>query len=211
MKIVFLGDSITDAYRDKSDFHNLGRGYAFYSAQLLREKYPDAEFEFVNLGRDGYKTNTTLEGWSLISGDGLKDADIVSIMLGVNDTWHYIEQGKTMPDEEYESCYREIIRRVKEEAPNSKLLMFEHYLLPWAGRENWAPDIDRKIRIVRKIAAELADAFVPTDGLLAELLLKHEPSEIAADGIHPIELGARAIAGFYVNAVSPLVEEKLNK
>jgi hypothetical protein len=43
IKILFQGDSITDAGRDRSDIHNLGQGYPKYAAELLKDKYPDAE------------------------------------------------------------------------------------------------------------------------------------------------------------------------
>ena len=41
--IVLQGDSITDAGRDRSDIHNLGHGYPFYAAELIKEKYPESE------------------------------------------------------------------------------------------------------------------------------------------------------------------------
>ena len=38
MKILFQGDSITDAGRDRSDFHNLGSGYPLYAAKYISEE-----------------------------------------------------------------------------------------------------------------------------------------------------------------------------
>ena len=43
MKILFQGDSITDAGRDRSDYHNLGAGYPFYAAKFIKEENPDIE------------------------------------------------------------------------------------------------------------------------------------------------------------------------
>ena len=53
MKILFQGDSITDAGRDRNDPHNLGNGYPKYAADLIKARHPDTEFEFVNLGISG--------------------------------------------------------------------------------------------------------------------------------------------------------------
>ena len=39
MKILFQGDSITDADRDREDPHNLGNGYPKDAARFLKEKY----------------------------------------------------------------------------------------------------------------------------------------------------------------------------
>ena len=48
MKIVFQGDSITDAGRDKRNYHHMGNGYPKYTAEILTEKFPQVEFEFIN-------------------------------------------------------------------------------------------------------------------------------------------------------------------
>ena len=50
MKILFQGDSITDAGRDYNDIHNLGYGYPLYSAEEIRNAFPDEEFEFIDRG-----------------------------------------------------------------------------------------------------------------------------------------------------------------
>ena len=50
IKLLFQGDSITDAGRNYDDIHDLGLGYPKYAAKYLEEKYPDKEFEFIDLG-----------------------------------------------------------------------------------------------------------------------------------------------------------------
>ena len=44
IKLLFQGDSITDAGRNYGDIHDLGGGYPKYAAKLLAEKFPDVEF-----------------------------------------------------------------------------------------------------------------------------------------------------------------------
>ena len=56
MKVLFQGDSITDAGRDRSDPHDLGGGYPKYAAQYIREAMPETEFEFLDLGISGDQT-----------------------------------------------------------------------------------------------------------------------------------------------------------
>ena len=48
MRILFQGDSITDAGRDRSNPHHLGNGYPKFAAELLQEVYPRVDFEFLN-------------------------------------------------------------------------------------------------------------------------------------------------------------------
>ena len=47
MKILFQGDSITDAGRDKRNYHDMGNGYPKFASALIAKKYPDTDFEFI--------------------------------------------------------------------------------------------------------------------------------------------------------------------
>ena len=40
MKILFQGDSITDAGRDYDNYHDMGNGYPKYASELIKEAYP---------------------------------------------------------------------------------------------------------------------------------------------------------------------------
>ena len=76
---------MTDGDRDRSDIHNLGESYPKYAAEALSERYPDAEIEFVNLGIGGDRTDSLL---ARAQSDFVDvDADIISILVGVNDIW----------------------------------------------------------------------------------------------------------------------------
>ena len=49
-KLLFQGDSITDADRVRENLLDLGTGYPYYAAQLLRAQHPDVDFTFWNRG-----------------------------------------------------------------------------------------------------------------------------------------------------------------
>ena len=51
-RILFQGDSITDAGRIKEDFYSLGHGYPLLVAAALSADHP-GEYEFVNRGIGG--------------------------------------------------------------------------------------------------------------------------------------------------------------
>ncbi len=55
MKILFQGDSITDACRDRSNYHDLGSGYPKYAAEFIANRHPGTDFEFINLGISGHR------------------------------------------------------------------------------------------------------------------------------------------------------------
>lgn len=95
MKILFQGDSITDAGRNLDDRHNLGNGYANYAAESIKSQYPNREFEFINLGISGNRAENLRDRWTTDA--VLINPDVISILIGINDTWHHSEKQDWMP------------------------------------------------------------------------------------------------------------------
>ena len=59
IKLLFQGDSITDAGRDKRNYHDMGKGYPKYAAELMAAAHPEIEFEFINFGISGNRRSPT--------------------------------------------------------------------------------------------------------------------------------------------------------
>ncbi len=202
MRIVFQGDSITDGDRRKNSLYDLGPGYPHFAADAICRRFPKTQFEFFNRGVSGDRIELLDRRWQ-------KDAidlqpDILSILIGINDTWQYAETRQWETAEHYENCYRRLLTELKEKT-NAKILILEQYLLPTGPFSDFREDVNPKILSTRKIARELADAYVPLDGLLAAACIGRDPSELSNDGIHPTEAGARLIAAHYVEAITPLI------
>ena len=86
VRLLFQGDSITDAGRDKRDFHDLGNGYPKYAAELLKESNPEINFDFINLGISGNRTGQLFD--RLYPDAIALQPDVISILIGINDIWH---------------------------------------------------------------------------------------------------------------------------
>ncbi len=204
MKILFQGDSITDCGRDRSDIHNLGNGYAKFSAELIAAKYPDVEFEFINQGIGGDRAESLLARWE--NEAIAHDPDVISILIGVNDTWHHSNPADNwMKHSYFEHCYRSILTALKEKT-HAKIIMIEQFLLYTPDKAYFREDLAPKIEITRKLAREFADAYIPMDGLFAKASVEKEPTYWAADGVHPTEAGAKLMAGYYLDAISPIID-----
>ncbi len=202
MKILFQGDSITDAGRDRANIHDLGHGYPFYTAKVIREAFPDRDFEFIDLGINGNRAENLRDRWTE---DAINiQPDVISILIGINDTWHRAAEKNWMPHEYFEECYRGILERLKKET-NAKIIMLEQFLLSVPDKEFFHVDLDPKIQITRKLAREYADVFVPLDGLFAAASVGTAPTEFAADGVHPTAKGAEFIAGHYLEALKKII------
>lgn len=204
MKILFQGDSITDCGRHREDIHNLGGGYPKYAAELIAAKYPDIEFEFINRGIGGDRAESLLARWEEEA--IAHDPDIISILIGVNDTWHHSNPNDNwMKHSYFEHCYRSILAALKEKT-NAKIILIEQFLLYTPDKAYFREDLAPKIEITRKLAREFADAYIPMDGLFAKASVEKEPTYWAADGVHPTEAGAKLMAGYYLDAISPIID-----
>ncbi|MBP3377969.1 MAG: SGNH/GDSL hydrolase family protein [Clostridia bacterium] len=206
MRILFQGDSITDAGRFE-DEKGMGWGYPLYASELIKNRHPEIEFEFINRGISGHKVSDLAARWQQDCID--LQPDVVSILIGVNDTWHHAENRNWIPNEEFEATYRGLLTDIKEKT-NAKIIILEQFLIPVEDKEFFRIDLDPKIQITRKLAREFADAFIPTDGLLAAHYVGVEPTLWAADGVHPTEAGARLIGDFYADAfdkILPLIRK----
>ena len=204
MKIVFQGDSITDAGRDKRNYHDMGNGYPKFTSQQLRDMFPDVDFEFINQGISG---NRTCQLFDRLYLDAIAfNPDIITVLIGVNDIWHRYGDGKIeTTDEQIETNYRAILNRLKKQT-NAKIVMLAPYLLDSKDVDYMRDDLERVLTIERKLAAEFADAFVPLDELFAEAVkTQPEPLFYSNDGVHPNQNGAQFIAKHLVDTLSKLV------
>lgn len=209
IKILFQGDSITDAGRDKRNFYDLGAGYPKYAAEQMVKDFPDAAFEFVNLGISGNRAGQLFDRSTADIID--IQPDVVSIMIGINDIWHRYKKAGAVPttDEQYELNYRTLLGEIRKRT-NAKIMIICPYLLDCEDKQHMRPDLDRLIPIVEGIAKDFADVYMPTDALFAKALPEQpEPLYYSGDGVHPNKNGAAFIGAAYAKAIKPLLETLL--
>lgn len=201
--ILFQGDSITDAGRDKRNYHNMGNGYPKFASQLISNANPDIEFEFVNLGISGNRTDQLFDR---IYPDAIAlQPDIISILIGINDIWHRKSNIFTT-DEQFELNYRSILSLLKSKT-NAKIVMLAPYVLDAEDKDFLREDHKKIIPLVRALAEEFADVYIPLDTEFDEAVkAQPEPRFYSADGVHPNQNGAAFIGHIYAKAIQSLVE-----
>ncbi len=205
MRILFQGDSITDAGRDKRNFHDMGNGYPKYAAKLIAEAHPEMDIEFINLGISGNRTDQLFDRMSKDLID-LKP-DIVSILIGINDIWHRYGSERVMTtDAQIETNYRAILERIREET-DAKIMMLVPYILDCEDKVQTRADLPAIQAIVRKLAAEYADVLIPLDEQFDEAMkTQPEPHYYSNDAVHPNQNGAAFIGARYAEAIEPLLK-----
>ena len=204
IRIIFQGDSITDAGRDKRNYFDLGPGYPKYAAERIAEKYSDTKFEFINLGISGNRTGQLFD--RLYNDAIALKPDVISFLIGINDVWHRHGPEKIMTtDAQLELNYREILKRIKAET-NAKIIILSPYLLDAEITQYMKEDLVTVLPIIKGLADEYADAYVPLQELFAEAI-KTQPAPLyySPDGVHPNENGAKFIAEHYAKAVEKIL------
>ena len=204
--ILFQGDSITDAGRDKSkeasvnDSAALGRGYVYLiAAQLLADEAGD-NLKIYNRGISGNKVFQLADRWDK---DCLElKPDVLSILIGVNDIWHTLNGNYNGTVEKYEQDYRALLARTREALPDLKLVICEPFVLRCgAVNEKWFPEFDEYRRVAKKMAKEFSALFVPYQSMFDKATKMAPPSHWAADGVHPTMAGAWLMAQTWVKTV----------
>ncbi len=204
MRILFQGDSITDAGRDRRNYHDMGNGYPKYASALIKEAHPDMDLEFINLGIGGNRTDQLFD--RLYPDAIALDPDIISILIGINDVWHRYGNARiATTDEQLELNYRTILTEIKTKT-HAKIMMIAPYLLDCDNKEGIREDLKTALPIIYKLADEFADVFIPLDKHFEEALkTQPEPQFYSGDGVHPNANGAEFIGKIYAEAIEKLL------
>ena len=198
-KILFQGDSITDAGRNREEATGLGTGYAMMAASRMQALHPGLGLTFVNKGISGNRAVDLAERWQRDCLD-LKP-DWVSILIGVNDCWRRYDANDPTPAEFFEKSYRTLLERSRSQGIG--VIICEPFILPCPpDREAWREDLDPKIHVARKLAREFAARLVPYDGVFAAHSLLRPPAFWTPDGVHPSLPGHALMAREWISAVT---------
>lgn len=204
--ILFQGDSITDAGRDRkkelpNNAGSFGRGYAFLAASHLLNAMPGKDLTIYNRGISGNKVYQLAERWQKDC-IGLKP-DVLSVLIGVNDYWHFRNGKYDGTVEVYENDFRKLLTETKSKFPNIKLVICEPFyvLETSAVDETWIKPMKSFQAAALKIAQEFDAIWVPFQKVFDEAI-KHAPGKYwAGDGVHPSMAGAQLMAEAWLKAV----------
>lgn len=206
MRILFQGDSITDAGRARDNDVNVGTGYPLLVKAALGLEAP-GEYEFFNRGISG---NRIVDLYARIKRDIINlKPDVMSILIGVNDVWHeYSDSPNGVDADKYFKIYDMLITEVKEALPEIKIIIMEPFTLKArATEEKWdifRPETEKRANMAKKIAEKHGLKFIPLQGGFDKLCEKAEPSYWLGDGVHPTPMGHEFIKNEWIKAFKAL-------
>jgi len=205
-RILFQGDSITDGGRARNgdSLQSLGTSYALLIAARYGELYPERNLVFFNRGVSGNKVPQLAERWQQDTLD-LKPT-VVSILIGVNDIWHPLNEGKEVPAAAFEAAYDQLLARTVAALPHVKLLLGEPFILPGKATspkwEAWQGHLKTFQAVVEKLGKKYHAPVIHYQRLFDDAVKRAPAAYWLADGVHPTYAGNQLMADAWVETVN---------
>ena len=204
MKILLVGDSITDMSRDRNSGDQYpfahGFGYPFIVNSKLCEK-DVLNYTLINRGVSG---NRIVDVYARVKSDIWNlNPDVMSILIGVNDVWHEIEHKNGVEIDRFEKVYRMLIEDTKRALPNVKMMLLEPFVLKGSAtteKFDQFLQVFEYAKVVKKLAEEYGLIFVPLQEEFDRQAEKVGAETLLFDGVHPTIAGSTLIANEWLKA-----------
>ena len=206
LNFLFQGDSITDGNRGRSNDpnHIMGHGYAFSIASRLGETFAEKQNQFFNRGISGNKITDLEKRWQADTID-LKP-DVLSILIGINDTASFINNQNTVTVETYEEVFRSLLLETRKQLPDCIFVICEPFILPVGKvKENWNrwnDDLKKRQEIIYRLSKEFKTIFVPLQKVFNDAVSRASNEYWMWDGIHPTYSGHELITKEWIKQLS---------
>lgn len=193
--ILFQGDSITDAGRNRGAYYanngaGMGQGYVRHTVTELLGDHPHRDLRFYNRGISGHKVFQLANRWEE---DCLQlRPDVLSIMIGVNDFWHTLTNGYQGTVQTYETDLDALLDRTLTALPDLKIIICEPFVVLGGtsiDTDDWIPAFRGYQEACKRMANKYKSAVVPFQSVFDKALEHEDASYWCPDGVHPSMAG----------------------
>ncbi len=210
--ILFQGDSITDAGRDKGRYYGndnwgMGQGYVRHVVTELLGLNPTTNLRCYNRGISGNKVFQLAERWE--EDCLMLKPDVLSVLIGVNDFWHSLSHGYEGNVDTYERDLRALLDRTIKALPEITIIIGEPFVLLEGSaieRDPWSRKFPAYQAISREIADEYKAVFIPYQQIFNRALDLADTSYWCPDGVHPSMAGNYLMANGWLEAFYSVLE-----
>jgi lysophospholipase L1-like esterase len=200
--VLFQGDSITDCGRSREGNAvngGLGGGYVSLVAAKVLAQRPGEGLKFLNRGISG---NRIVDLYARIKADVINlNPTVLSVLIGVNDTWHEFGSRNGVAVPKYQRIYRDFLNEVRQALPAIRLVLCEPFVLS-CGVVNgeWVAEMNERRAVTRDLATEFHATFVAFQAMFDAAIKEAPPMYWAGDGVHPTLAGHQRMATAWLEA-----------
>ncbi len=209
-RILFQGDSITDAGRNREALPESNAGYgAGYPGLVAARIFGDHLGNGYNIINRGISGNRVVDLYARWKKDCLNlEPDVLSILIGVNDTWHEKAEIRNGVDvERYAVIYDMLLEWTVKTLPQIKLVLMEPFVLETgAVSADWLPEIAARGAVVKELAEKYNAVFIPCQQIVNDAAAKAGTADlILRDGVHPSLMGHQVLADAWLKYAGHLI------
>jgi lysophospholipase L1-like esterase len=185
-KVVFFGDSVTEAHRNIKNHQDLGQGFVF----SLQNIYQQVSFHNKGIGGQRIKDLLVRVDEDVIS----LEPDLCFIWIGVNDAWLPYLLGFVSSFDTFKHDYDGLIKHIQNKCKKTKLILIKPYVLP-IGHVSLEihQDVDRYRVYVDDIAKQFDLDVIDIKEEIEKQLVIMSGEHLFYDGIHPTPEGYQLI------------------
>ncbi len=206
-RLLFFGDSVTDADRCRPDgeglavFNPWGNGYVSKIAGFIGGIYPELNIRVINKGTSGDQTRHLLNRFEADVRNA--NPNVIVVMIGANDAWRCFDEpdnpSQHVSVEEYNQNMHKLIDLCLE--VTDRVVIMSPFMIE--GNPN--DEMVQKICAFRDICRELADEkglpFVDTMSGMQDLCKVHHPYYYSWDRIHPSPMVQFKIMSLFLKSI----------
>jgi len=204
-KIVFIGDSITDADRARPIgeglFNALGTGFVRDIDALIQATYPERKIRIVNMGTSG---NTVLDLKSRWDTDLVNlNPNIVVITIGINDVWRQFDSPFKVEEHVLLPKYKETLEGLVDHTlkTGAQVILQTPFYIEPLRQDLMRAKMDDYGEAVKRIAVSHQLKIVDTQAAFDRELTHHHSSYLAWDRVHPTPVGTMILARAFLETV----------
>ncbi|WP_461224654.1 SGNH/GDSL hydrolase family protein [Lacticaseibacillus suihuaensis] len=205
-KVLFVGDSVTDAGRDYQALpgtaESLGDGYPTLISAALTAIYPERRIMVENQGVNGNTTASLVDRWQTDVLD--RKPDYVTILIGINDVWRHFDSTFYHPNDlvSSELYTKNLSWMIDVTQPHVKALtiMSPFMFIPQES-EPMRQMVDQYRQVAESLAAKNHCHYLDIQAAI-DAYLQHNSSYIlSADRVHPNIKGHMLITAQWLKAI----------
>jgi [ribosomal protein S5]-alanine N-acetyltransferase len=183
--ILFFGDSITDANRNRYSIYDLGQGYVYNLLERIH---------YCLLLNRGISGNEVGDLNKRLDEDVIKaNPDYLSILIGINDIMHAKRDQKAFDFIDFKRTYEHMLLKVQKALPKTKILLMTPFIDIRIGSEKCVKEVLQVCHWLKELATRYDADYIDLQALFTQVI-KNEEQPFISDGIHLTTLGHAYIA-----------------